>query len=272
MFYFGCIFYTLCTNSIKMNILKPRSNVKINSIDTGKKMKNNEFEEQKRAYSNYVKLFYPKLQWTSTIYKDLCGILDENLGLTKVSLGDYFFEQFLISINDNLNIIENEVNNFAQSKNYDKIQKEHIFYHKPFLENRINELIEEYRLRTPPTEHAPEKQPEDFKQQHPKHDPNLWNKFCFELFKYLYDYYYKSTNRQLTNIWFYLKENRNTNYTLKATKEQYKIFILQNYQIKITNFDKAQTKWEDKECNTINDHRINFEDTLKQIAENVKNT
>lgn len=121
------------------------------------------------------------------------------------------------------------------------------------------------------------KQPEavklnDVKQPHPKHDPNLWNNDCFELFKYLYDCYYKNTKRQLTNIWFYLKENGNAKYNLKATKEQYEVFILENYQIKITNFDKAQTKWEDKEYNTINDHRINFEDTLKQIAENAKNT
>lgn len=114
--------------------------------------------------------------------------------------------------------------------------------------------------------------PDKDKQQHPKHDPNLWNNDCFELFKYLYDCYYKSTNRQLTNIWFYLKESGNKKYNLKATKDLYKDFIFEEYKIKITNFDKAQTKWEDKECNTIDDHRITFEDTLKQIAENAKNT
>lgn len=106
-------------------------------------------------------------------------------------------------------------------------------------------------------------QPEDVKHQHPKFDPNYWNNDCFELFKYLYDCYYIETKRQLTNIWFYLKENRNTKYNLKATKEQYTVFIFENYQIRITNFDKAPTKWEDKEYKTIEDHRINFEDTLK---------
>jgi len=109
-------------------------------------------------------------------------------------------------------------------------------------------------------------------QQHPKFEPNLWNNDCFELFKYLYDCYYKNTNRQLTNIWFYLKEHGEAKYNLKATKDIYKDFILKNYRIKLTNFDKAQTKWEDKERSTINDHRINFEDGLKQIVENAKNT
>jgi hypothetical protein len=98
---------------------------------------------------------------------------------------------------------------------------------------------------------------------HPLFDPNLWNHDCFELFKYLYDCYYKSTNRQLTNIWFYLKESKNSKYTLKATKDEYKDFVLKHYQTKITNFDKAIQKWEDKEYQTIDDLRINFEDSLK---------
>jgi hypothetical protein len=105
--------------------------------------------------------------------------------------------------------------------------------------------------------------PDNGKNSHPKHDPNLWNDDCFELFKYLYDCYYKKTKRQITNIWFYLKENGSTKYILKATKEQYEVFILDAYHIKITNFDKAPTKWEDKERNTIDEHRINFEDSLK---------
>jgi hypothetical protein len=113
---------------------------------------------------------------------------------------------------------------------------------------------------------------DEIENKHPKFSPNNWNKDCFELFKYLFDEYYKGTKRQITNIWFYLKECGNNKYTLKATKEQYQSFIFENYQIQIKNFDKAQTKWEDKECGTINDHRINFEANLKQIAEHAKNT
>lgn len=107
-------------------------------------MVDSEFEHQKRAYNNYVKFFTPELQWTNTIYRDLYNILEMDLALTEVSLGDYFFEQYVNDINDNLDRIENEVNAYIQNNNYDKIQKEHIFYHKPILENRINELIREY--------------------------------------------------------------------------------------------------------------------------------
>ena len=124
-------------------------------------------------------------------------------------------------------------------------------------------LTTELRSITGTFQQPESNQLDEVKQQHPKHDPNLWNNDCFELFKYLYDSYYKSTNRQLTNIWFYLKESGNKKYILKATKDQYKDFIFENYKIKISNFDKARAKWEDKEYDTIDSHRINFEDTLK---------
>ena len=98
---------------------------------------------------------------------------------------------------------------------------------------------------------------------HPKFNPNLWNRECYELFKYLYDNYYKDTKRQLTNIWFYLKENDAKKYTFNATKDIYKDFIFKNYSIEITNQDKAVAKYEDKEYKKMHDHRIIFEDTLK---------
>lgn len=107
---------------------------------------------------------------------------------------------------------------------------------------------------------------------HPNFDPNYWNKNCFELFKYLYDCYYKNTNRQLTNIWFFLKYNVGDTYVLKATKDEYGAFILKNYIKTISNFDKAQHKWSEKELPTLQDHRINFEENLKEITKHVKNT
>ena len=136
--------------------------------------------------------------------------------------------------------------------------------------NRVEfNLIEQPKQHKTPTAPAGKAQskaiiPDEVEMKtHPKHDPNLWNKDCYELFKHLYDCYYKNTKRQITNIWFYLKENGNTKYILNATKEQYEIFILGNYHIKITNFDKAQTKWEDKEYDKIDEHRLIFEDNLK---------
>lgn len=63
---------------------------------------NNEFEHHKRAYQNYIMLFYPKIAWTDTIYKDLYDILTESLSLAKVSLGDYYFKKFTLLLNENL--------------------------------------------------------------------------------------------------------------------------------------------------------------------------
>lgn len=98
---------------------------------------------------------------------------------------------------------------------------------------------------------------------HPPHDPNLWNLECFNLFKYLFDEYYSGSIRQTTNIWFFLKEYDPKEYTLKATKEKYINFIRENYQIEIKNFDKAQTKYSENDYPTLNDHRKNFENSLK---------
>ena len=135
-----------------------------------------------------------------------------------------------------------------------------------FLDEIALEQPKQYKTSTVPDGKAQSKAiiPDEVEMKtHPKHDPNLWNKDCYELFKHLYDCYYKNTKRQITNIWFYLKENGNTKYILNATKEQYEIFILGAYHIKITNFDKAQTKWEDKEYDKIDEHRLIFEDNLK---------
>lgn len=100
-------------------------------------------------------------------------------------------------------------------------------------------------------------------QLHPNFNPNLWNRDCFELFKYLFDNYYSKTKRQLINIWFYLNENGIDKYNLKASKDAYKVFILEHYKVRITNDEKAKFKYEDKEFSTLQDHRISFENSLK---------
>lgn len=98
------------------------------------------------------------------------------------------------------------------------------------------------------------------KEIHPPHDPNLWNKPCYELFKYLFDNYYDNkTKRKLTNIWFYLKEKQSKIYTFLATKDMYVHFLKVNYNIFITNFDKAINKYNDKDLPSLNGHCINFE-------------
>ena len=99
--------------------------------------------------------------------------------------------------------------------------------------------------------------------KHPEHDPNIFNKDGFELFKYLFDNYYKKYKRELMNIWFYLKEYDPNKYTLLASKDQYKAFVLKNYQITITNDEKAKYAYNDKAYPIMNNHRVNFEKRLK---------
>ncbi|MDV6169687.1 hypothetical protein R1T16_14720 [Flavobacterium sp. DG1-102-2] len=95
---------------------------------------------------------------------------------------------------------------------------------------------------------------------YPPHNPNLWNIMCYKLFMYLHSEYYTKSKRELTNIWFYLNENSGEKYTLNATKDQYREFILKEYSISITNFDKASIKWS-RESNKLDEFRINFEKT-----------
>ncbi|ELY2010331.1 hypothetical protein SL057_001375 [Flavobacterium psychrophilum] len=214
-------------------------------------MINEDYNHQETAYNNYLRAFYPSILFKETIYKDLYStLIDENL--TRASMGDYFYEKYLNKINENIKKIEIEITNYIEINSLKDDAKEYLLYFKPILENKVLELLN-YNKQITYTSTI----------EHPKQDPNLWNEKCFELFKYIFDNYYKGSKRQLTNIWYYLKEYKPTQYTLKATKEQYIEFISSNYNIKITNTDKAQNKYVDKEFPTMNEHRQNFEDSFK---------
>lgn len=104
---------------------------------------NNEFEHHKRAYKNYIMLFYPKIAWTDTIYKDLYNTLTENLHLAKVSLGDYYFKKYILLLNDNLRRIEVDVNEYAKRNKCSIEQTEYLFYHKTALENTVLKLVKQ---------------------------------------------------------------------------------------------------------------------------------
>lgn len=100
---------------------------------------------------------------------------------------------------------------------------------------------------------------------HPEYKPNYWNIECYELFKYLYDNYYddnKKQKRKLTNMWFFLKEIKDSKYLFDITQEQYIEFIKSSYNIQITNFNKAEYKY-DNEVIKFKNHRINFESLNK---------
>jgi hypothetical protein len=95
----------------------------------------------------------------------------------------------------------------------------------------------------------------------PKAEINLshWNDNCFALFNYLYDNYFSGEKRQLTNIWYFLKNHLNEDkYYFKMTKSNYKEYIKLNYNIILTNFDKSVYKFDD-EIRSLNEMRNHFE-------------
>ncbi|WP_066434523.1 hypothetical protein [Chryseobacterium sp. CCH4-E10] len=110
---------------------------------------------------------------------------------------------------------------------------------------------------------AKNKYPSGIEDIHPIHDPNLWNERCYELFKYLFDNYYDGkTLRKLINIWYFLKEKTSIEYSLLATKEKYKDFIIKKYNIPLKNTTRAADKFKEKEAPSMNEHRQNFENFL----------
>ncbi|RXP46875.1 hypothetical protein EC396_13425 [Lutibacter sp. HS1-25] len=160
-------------------------------------------------------------------------------------------------------LINNELLKEVRIERFERIDFEHCKKFNSYMNGFLTELenlITNQNIKIIEIKQEPEI---NNRKTHPKHDPNLWNAQCFDLFKYLFDEYYTGSKRQVTNIWFYLKEYQSKKYTLIATKKIYKEFILENYQISITNFDKSYQKYEDKDYKTLNEHRINFDDSLK---------
>lgn len=189
-------------------------------------MKNNEFEEQKRAYSNYLKLFYPNLQWTSTIYKTLFDILNSDLELTKANLGDYFFEQYINDINKNLNRIEKEVLTYVQNNNFDKTQKEHLLYHKPLLEKSIYTFTQKFKSITPPSIN-----------QHSQ----IFSNNGFELFNYILNNHIKpkgERGRYSDLSFYYWKMYNSQEKYIHQRPEAFKNWFCNKYN---DNFEKIKT-------------------------------
>lgn len=88
---------------------------------------------------------------------------------------------------------------------------------------------------------------------------NYWNENCFNLFHYLADNYYQGEKRQLTNLWYYLKNHlQDDKYYFKMTKPVYKEYILNEFNEKLTNFDKSIFKF-DNEIKTLEAMKRRFE-------------
>ncbi len=189
------------------------------------------------------------IKWQSVIIKEL-----HKLGSDRNYELESFYNDVDFGIGDfsSINMLSD---NQKQSEDFNS-----------FIDYAINELISQNL----PQVHSPQFVEDSFQSSsldeiHPSINPNLWNVSCYELFKYLYENYYKNkpSKRKLTNIWFFLKNNTSENYNLLATKDAYKEFLETNYNISITNFDKAGNKFEEKDIPVMIGHRINFEASLK---------
>lgn len=142
-----------------------------------------------------------------------------------------------------------------------KNEEESVYLKERIYFNTSKSLIDS--LINPCSELKVELSINSIRKKHPDHDPNLWNIHAFSLFKYLFDFYYSKYKKQLTNMWFYLKEYNSDKYTLLSTKEKYVEFVKMNYNIELKNFDKSIEKYNNIDFHIMDSHRINFEETFK---------
>lgn len=165
-------------------------------------------------------------------------------------------------------VYNNKLKELKEGQDFTEEERKMIGSKIKYIENHIEKRLLELNV-----EREESQTPQECikKNIHPVYNPNLWNFSAYELFKYLFDNYYKGKKkRELTNIWFFLNEYNPEVYVLKATKDEYKAFVKQSYQVELKNFDKAIDKYQLKEFPTMRDHRNDFEDLIN--SKNLKNT
>ena len=90
-------------------------------------------------------------------------------------------------------------------------------------------------------------EPQNVKTTDKRFNRNYWNENCFHLFYYLQDNYDKKGKIKYINIFYFLKNNVDKNkYAFAFTIEQYKDFILTNFDIQLTKFEKAEYEYVEK--------------------------
>jgi hypothetical protein len=96
------------------------------------------------------------------------------------------------------------------------------------------------------------------------YNPNFINEMCYKLFFYLIDNYEKNGKVKLINIFYFLKNHVDKKIFVFAFKqEKYKEFIMNNYNVKINKFQKAQYEFDDIEVPILRELTKNFLDTLE---------
>lgn len=166
-------------------------------------------------------------------------------------------------------VVDSFINEISNIENWNEILKNYI--PKTFNTNSSKqiELINYENINhneiNQPKENS-NKQLNEIDNKHPEFKPIYWNRECFELFKYLYEEYFDNkTVAKLVHIFRFLKKyaNRthrnNPRYACKISLKDYKLFILKEYDFKITNTNEP-INFVDDEIPVLNDLRTLYEE------------
>lgn len=108
--------------------------------------------------------------------------------------------------------------------------------------------------------------------KHPEYNANYFSSEGFELFKFLIENYAIGKSygilTRLINIWHFFNNELINNPTYKKhrslTKDEYKIFLKENYDFKISNGDLTRA-YKNKHLEIISDHFEEFKRNKKEI-------
>lgn len=103
-----------------------------------------------------------------------------------------------------------------------------------------------------------------------KFDPNQFNEDGAKLFNYLVENYIKTEKtrglqKRFTNVWHFMRNDNHKNniYNFYFTKNQYKAYVLNKFNLKITNDDKSGNKYNEVDLVQLKNHVLIFEDLYK---------
>ena len=104
-----------------------------------------------------------------------------------------------------------------------------------------------------------------------KFDPKQFNEDGAKLFEYLVENYIDldkqyGLKKRFTNVWHFMKNDNNKKNTYKFyfTKNEYKLYVFTKYDLKITNEDKTENKYNEVDLIQLRDHVLAFEDFEKK--------
>lgn len=132
-------------------------------------------------------------------------------------------------------------------------------YQKNSIYNSYLEFLKRKEIETTNTTHEPEAI--DLSNTNSDFNLNKFNKITYNLFNYLIGNYQKKGNVKYLNIYKFLKKINKKVYAFNFTQKEYTIYILKNFNVKLTTFNTANYEYEDKEEPILN----GFEQAFRNI-------